>query len=284
MENLDGLVSDWEKFKSGFLNMIPSLISAIVSAFLILVIGLWVIRLITRLFHKIMSKNDLDISVKSFLGQLVNWSLKILLFIVVISQLGVQTSSFIAMIGAAGLAVGLALQGSLANFAGGVLILVFRPFKVGDYIAASNGPEGTVASIDIFHTRLVTPQNQQIIVPNGELSNSNITNYSFFDTRRTWFDIKVSYDTDLNQAKKILLEVAKNHPSALKSPAPEVVVADIGEHAINLSVRVTAKSSDFWSMLEDLYIDCKKALDAEGIDMPYQQYDVHLVNKPSTSI
>lgn len=279
MENLDSLVSDWEKLKSGFFAMLPALISTIVSAIIILIVGLWVIRLITRLFRKIMSKNDLDISVKSFLEKLVLWGLRILLFIVVISQLGVQTSSFIAMIGAAGLAVGLALQGSLANFAGGVLILVFRPFKVGDYIASSDGPEGTVLSIDIFHTRLVSPQNQQIVVPNGDLSNSNITNYSSFDTRRTWFDISVAYDTNLHDAKRILLETVKKHPSALENPAPQVVVTKLGDSSINLSVRVTAKSSDFWDMLEDLYIQCKEALDAAGIEIPFPQMDIHLPKK-----
>lgn len=279
MENLDGLVSDWEKFKSGFFAMLPSLISAIISAIIILIVGLWIIRLVARLFRKIMSKNDLDVSVKSFLEKLVVWSLRILLFIVVISQLGVQTSSFIAMIGAAGLAIGLALQGSLANFAGGVLILVFRPFKVGDYIASSDGPEGTVLSIDIFHTRLVSPQNQQIVVPNGDLSNSNITNYSSFDTRRTWFDISVSYDTNLHEAKRILLETVKKHPSALENPAPQVVVTKLGDSSINLSVRVTAKSSDFWDMLEDLFIQCKEALDAAGIEIPLPQMDVHLPKK-----
>lgn len=279
MENLDSLVSDWEKLKSGFFAMLPALISTIVSAIIILIVGLWVIRLITRLFRKIMSKNDLDISVKSFLEKLVLWGLRILLFIVVISQLGVQTSSFIAMIGAAGLAIGLALQGSLANFAGGVLILVFRPFKVGDYIASSDGPEGTVLSIDIFHTRLVSPQNQQIVVPNGDLSNSNITNYSSFDTRRTWFDIRVAYDTNLHEAKRILLETVKKHPSALENPAPQVVVTKLGDSSINLSVRVTAKSSDFWDMLEDLYIQCKEALDAAGIEIPFPQMDIHLPKK-----
>lgn len=143
-----------------------------------------------------------------------------MLFIVVISQMGVQTSAFIAVIGAAGLAIGLSLQGSLANFAGGVLILLFKPFRVGDYISSSSGVDGTVRLIDIFNTKLVTSQNQLVIIPNGELSNSNITNYTELGSRRTWFDISVSYSTSLKLAKSVLMRAVENNPYAFKDPAP----------------------------------------------------------------
>lgn len=220
MDSLKNGTFNWEGYKEAFLTSLPSVIGAIVSSVLILIIGLWIIKLFRKLVSSVLQKREIDISVRIFLEKLVSIGLKVLLFIIVVSRLGVQTSSFVAMIGAAGLAVGLALQGSLANFAGGVLILIFKPFKVGDYIASSSGPEGTVTSIDIFHTKLTTPQNQLIVVPNGHLSNSDITNYSKYDTRRTWFDIKIPYDADLKRVKEILLSVATNHPLALKDPAP----------------------------------------------------------------
>lgn len=279
MNNIENLESNWEKIKTSIWIYAPSVVSALISAVLILFIGLWVISMINKLTHNILKKKKLDISVQSFLEMLINWSLKILLFIIVISKLGVQTSSFVAMIGAAGLAIGLALQGSLANFAGGILILVFKPFKVGDYISASNGVDGTVKYIDIFHTKLTTPQNQLIVVPNGDLSNSSITNYSIFSSRSTWFDIRVSYDADLKKVKEILLEVAKRHPMALKDPAPQIVITELGDDAVNVSVRVSAKNSDFWTMNEELLIECKNALDAAGIGVAYPQRELHIVNK-----
>lgn len=279
MDNINNLESNWEKIKSSFWIYAPSIASALISAILILFIGLWLINVINRVTHRILNKKNLDISVQSFLENLINWTLKILLFIIVISKLGIQTSSFVAMIGAAGLAIGLALQGSLSNFAGGLLILLFKPFKVGDYISASNGISGTVKYIDIFHTKLTTPQNQLIVAPNGELSNSSITNYSIFPTRSTWFDIGVSYDADLKQVKEILLEVAENHPMALKDPAPQIVITELGDNAVNVSVRVSARNSDFWTMNEELIIGCKSALDAAGINIPYPQRDLHIINK-----
>lgn len=279
MDNLNNLESNWEKIKSSFWIYAPSIASALISATIILFIGLWLINVINRITHRVLNKKKLDISVQSFLENLINWTLKILLFIIVVSKLGVQTSSFVAMIGAAGLAIGLALQGSLSNFAGGLLILLFKPFKVGDYISASNGISGTVKYIDIFHTKLTTPQNQLIVAPNGELSNSSITNYSIFPTRSTWFDIGVSYDADLKQVKEILLEIAKNHPMALKDPAPQIVITELGDSAVNVSVRVSARNSDFWTMNEELIIECKNALDAAGINIPYPQRDLHIVNK-----
>ena len=199
-----------------------------------------------------------------------------MLFIVVVSQLGVQTSTFIAVIGAAGLAIGMSLQGSLSNFAGGVLILLFKPFRVGDYISSSSGVDGTVKVIDIFNTRLVTPQNQLVIIPNGELSNSNITNYSELGTRRTWFNIGVGYDTDLKAAKRLLLDTVSKNEFAFKEPAPDVVVTELGDSAINLSVRVTTSNENFWAMQEQLIIQCKEDLDKAGIEIPFPQTDVHI--------
>lgn len=275
-EQLNTFENKAEKFVDGAISYAPSIISAILSAVLILFLGLWLIKMIKKLIDKIFIKRNVDPSIRVFLGSIVNWILKILLFIVVVSQLGVQTSTFIAVIGAAGLAIGLSLQGSLSNFAGGVLILLFKPFKAGDYISSSTGVSGTVKVIDIFNTRLITPQNQLIVIPNGELSNSNITNYTELQTRRTWFDIGISYNADLRKTKTLLLEVIRNNEFAYSEPAPDVVVTNLGDSAVNLSIRVTTSNENFWAMQEQLIIDCKDALDKEGIEIPYPQQDVHL--------
>ncbi|MGM1429846.1 mechanosensitive ion channel family protein [Sphingobacterium lactis] len=273
LENVEGKI---EKFVDSAIAYAPILISSIISAGLILVLGLWLIRMVRKLVDRIFVKRDIDPSIRTFLGNLINWILKVMLFIVVVSQLGVQTSTFIAVIGAAGLAIGMSLQGSLSNFAGGVLILLFKPFRVGDYISSSTGVDGTVKVIDIFNTKLVTPQNQLVVIPNGELSNSNITNYTELGTRRTWFDIGVAYDADLRQAKEILLDCVQKNEYAFKDPAPDVVVTSLGDSAINLSVRVTTSNEHFWTMQEQLIISCKEALDAAGIEIPFPQTDIHI--------
>ncbi|OYD42240.1 mechanosensitive ion channel protein [Sphingobacterium cellulitidis] len=274
--NLNGIESKVEKFIDSAIAYAPALISSLISATLVLFFGLWMIKLFGKLLNKIFEKRDVDPSIRTFLGNFLNWLLKIILFIVVVSQLGVQTSTFIAVIGAAGLAIGMSLQGSLSNFAGGVLILLFKPFRVGDYISSSSGVDGTVKIIDIFNTKLVTPQNQLVIIPNGELSNSNITNYSELGTRRTWFNIGVGYDTDLKAAKKLLLETISKNEFAFKEPAPDVVVTELGDSAINLSIRVTTSNDNFWAMQEQLIINCKEDLDKAGIDIPFPQTDIHI--------
>ncbi|WP_156309053.1 mechanosensitive ion channel family protein [Sphingobacterium endophyticum] len=273
LENVEGKI---EKFVDSAIAYAPIIISSLVSASLVLFLGLWLIRMVRNLVDRIFIKRNVDPSIRTFLGNLINWTLRVILFIVVVSQLGVQTSTFIAVIGAAGLAVGLSLQGSLSNFAGGVLILLFKPFRVGDYISSSTGVDGTVKVIDIFNTRLVTPQNQLVIIPNGELSNSNITNYTELGTRRTWFDIGVSYDADLRKAKAILLDIINKNEHAFSDPAPDVVVTNLGDSAINLSIRVTTKNENFWAMQEQLIISCKEALDGAGIEIPFPQTDIHI--------
>ncbi|MDM1050328.1 mechanosensitive ion channel family protein [Sphingobacterium hotanense] len=276
VENLENVEGKIEKFIDSAIGYAPILISSIISAGLVLFLGLWLIRLVRKLVDKIFVRRDIDPSIRTFLGNLINWVLKVMLFIVVVSQLGVQTSTFIAVIGAAGLAIGMSLQGSLSNFAGGVLILLFKPFRVGDYISSSTGVDGTVKVIDIFNTRLVTPQNQLVIIPNGELSNSNITNYTELGTRRTWFDIGVSYDADLRKAKSILLDCIRSNEFAFSDPEPAVVVTSLGDSAINLSVRVTTSNENFWTMQEQLIISCKEALDKAGIEIPFPQTDIHI--------
>lgn len=276
---LNNFQQQWENFLSSAITMAPRIITAVVSALVIYLVGSWIIKLIKSLAKKGFEKQSMEISLQHFLLNLLKWVLNIILFIVVVTQLGVQTSAFVAIVGAAGLAIGLALQGSLSNFAGGILILLLKPFKVGDFIASDAGPTGTVLEIDIFNTKLTTPQNQLVVVPNGVMSNSSITNYSHLGTRRTWFDIGVSYNADLKEVKRIILNVINENEFVMNEPAPQVVVTSLGDSAINLSVRATTSNEHFWAMNEELIIESKIALDKAGIEIPFPQQDIHIYQK-----
>lgn len=236
----------------------------IISAFVILIVGIYAIRLVTRLIKKIMVKRDLDPTLTKFLADILIWALRILLFIAFISKLGVETSSFVAILGAMGLAVGLSLQGSLSNFAGGMLIILFKPFKVGDTIEAQ-GQIATVLEIQIFVTKLVTANNQTIFIPNGILSNGTIINYSTQGQRRADLTIAISYETDIKKAKEIITEVMRNNPKVLTTPAPEVGVKNLTDNAIQLAVRPWAKNEDFGAVFSETLENCKLAFDAAGI-------------------
>ena len=241
----------------------------IISAFLILIVGIYAIRLITRLIKKIMIKRELDPTLTKFLADILIWALRILLFIAFISKLGVETSSFVAILGAMGLAVGLSLQGSLSNFAGGMLIILFEPFKVGDTIEAQ-GQIATVLEIQIFVTKLVTAKNQTIFIPNGILSNGTIINYSTQGQRRADLTIAISYETDIKKAKEIIAEVMRSNPKVLTTPAPEVGVKNLTDNAIQLAVRPWAKNEDFGAVFSETLENCKLAFDAAGIEIqPY---------------
>jgi len=276
---LNNIQQHWDTLISSAISWAPRIFTAIISALLIYLIGSWMIRMIKKLVEKAFKKRNMEASLQHFLLNIINWGLNILLFIVVVTQLGVQTSAFVAMIGAAGLAVGLALQGSLTNFAGGILILLLKPFKIGDFISTNSGVSGTVDAIDIFHTKLITPQNQLIVIPNGVVSNNSITNFTQLGTRRTSLDIGVAYDADLRHTKDLLMNVIKNNQYALATPAPQVVVTELGESAVNLSVRVSSSTENFWTMNEELIISCKEALDKAGIGIPFPQRDVHIYNQ-----
>ncbi|MGL3001143.1 MAG: mechanosensitive ion channel family protein [Flavobacterium sp.] len=236
----------------------------IISAFVILIVGIYAIRLITRLIKKIMIKRELDPTLTKFLADILIWALRILLFIAFISKLGVETSSFVAILGAMGLAVGLSLQGSLSNFAGGMLIILFKPFKVGDTIEAQ-GQIATVLEIQIFVTKLVTANNQTIFIPNGILSNGTIINYSTQGQRRADLTIAISYETDIKKAKEIIAEVMRSNPKVLTTPAPEVGVKNLTDNAIQLAVRPWAKNEDFGAVFSETLENCKLAFDAAGI-------------------
>ena len=218
-----------------------------------------------------------DLALQGFISNLANIILKILLVVSVASMIGIQTTSFVAAIGAAGLAIGLALQGSLANFAGGVLILLFRPFKIGDWIEAQ-GVSGTVDSIQIFHTVLRTGDNKTVIVPNGNLSNGIITNYNRQPTRKVVFDVGVDYEADLQKVREVLLALADD-PRVLKEPAPVVVVTALGDSAITMSLRVWVNTPDYWDVLFMLNEHSRDRLKAQGVDIPFPQRVVRVVQE-----
>jgi small conductance mechanosensitive channel len=237
----------------------------VISALLILFIGLYAIRIINRLIRKIMVKRNLDPTLSKFLADILLWVLRVLLFVTFIDKLGIGTSSFVAILGAMGLAVGLSLQGSLSNFAGGMLIILFKPFKVGDTIEAQ-GVLATVLEIQIFVTKLVTANNQTIFIPNGTLSNGTIINYSMQGTRRADLTIAISYDTDLKKAKDIITTVLVNNPKVLTTPVPDVLVKNLTESAIEIAVRPWAKNENFGSVLSETLEQCKLAFDESGIN------------------
>jgi small conductance mechanosensitive channel len=269
--NTDYVTKYWDYFTKVLMEYSPRLISAA----LILVIGWTAIRLIKKLMVRIMTKREMEPTLSKFLADILIWTLKILLFVTVISRLGVENSSFVAIIGAAGLAVGLSLQGSLSNFAGGVLIIMFKPFKVGDFIEAQ-GVSGTVKQIQIFVTQLSTVDNQVIFVPNGSLSNGNIINYSYATTRRANLTIGISYGSDIKKAKQIAMEVMENHPAVLKDPAPVVLVNDLADSSINLAVRPWANLEDFFTMRSDILEQIKLKFDENEIEIPFPQLDFHI--------
>lgn len=236
----------------------------LITALIILFIGLYVIRLINRLARRIMIKRELDPTLSRFLADSLLWALRILLFVTFISKLGIETSSFVAILGAAGLAIGLSLQGSLSNFAGGMLIILFKPFRVGDSIEAQN-VAGTVSEIQIFVTKLITGNNQTIFIPNGILSNGVITNFSIGKNRRANLLFNISYDTNIKTAKEIVMQVLEQHPKVLKNPAPTVVVNLLTDSAIQLAIRPWSKNIDFGEMSSDVLQQCKEAFDEAGI-------------------
>lgn len=251
-------------YANTFIKVLIDYSPKVISAFLILFVGLYTIRLINRFIRRMMIKRQLDPTLTKFLADILLWVLRVLLFVTFISKLGIETSSFVAILGAMGLAIGLSLQGSLSNFAGGMLIILFKPFKVGDTIEAQ-GVTGTVSEIQIFVTKLITGNNQTIFVPNGSLSNGTIINYSLQGYRRADLTIAISYDTDIKKAKNIINEVLNNNPKILKTPAAEVSVKNLTDNAIQLAVRPWANNEDYSIVFSETLENCKLAFDIEGI-------------------
>lgn len=259
---------DMEKWMDKFIEYGTEYGLKVIGAILIWIIGSWIIRRIRKLVNRAMTRVDYDVSLQKFLSSLIYWALKILLVIAILSNLGIETTSFAAILAAAGLAIGLALQGSLSNFAGGVLILIFKPFKVGDFIGAQ-GESGTVKVIDIFTTQILTPNNILVILPNGALSNGNITNYTAEPSRRFILTIGVSYDADLKLTRKVLNDVLAANELVLSDPAPMVEVSELANSSVNFTVRGSVKMDRYWDAYFDTVESIKEALDANGIEIPY---------------
>ena len=253
------------------LNYLPQLLLAL----LVLWVGMRLINMATRVVRRGLDGRDVDPTLQRFLSSLVGWGLKILLFISVIQMMGVATTSFVALIGAAGLAVGLALQGTLANFAGGVLILLFRPYKVGDIIEAQ-GHAGEVKEIQIFTTVLLTTDSRTVIIPNGPMANGNIVNQSSEGRLRVELPVHISDRSDMEKARAVLMKAMEGHPHVLPAPAPSVVVTGLTPEGLQLSVRPWCEPQNFWGVRGDVLERCQRLLVEAGIPMPVQLLDVRM--------
>lgn len=247
----------------------------VIAALAIFIIGRWVAKGIRSLVQRMMRKANVDETLLRFVGNLAYIALLAFVIIAALSQLGIQTTSFIAILGAAGLAIGLALQGSLANFAAGFLMIVFRPIRVGDYIEGA-GVAGTVEEIQIFTTTLVTPDNKTVIIPNASLTGDNIVNWTVKGTRRVDLVMGIGYDDDIDKAKQIMQDVLKDEARILKEPAPQIAMVELADSSVNFVVRPWVKASDYWGVYMETTEKIKKAFDANGISIPYPQRDVHL--------
>ena len=274
MGEITSLLPSTEKLVEYAITYGTKLILAIVT----LLVGLWLIKKFSTMLRRMFESRSLDRSLQTFLVSFLSVTLKILLFISVITMVGVQMTSFIALLGAAGLAFGMALSGTLQNFAGGVIILILKPFKVGDYIEAQ-GFAGSVKEIQIFHTALNTPDKKLIIIPNGSLSSGSLINYSAESTRRVNWDFAIGYSDDIDKAKQTLLDVVSADDRVLKDPEPFVAVASLGDSSVNLTARVWVNAADYWDIFFKMNEEVKKEFDKQGISIPYPQQDVHIHQK-----
>lgn len=261
-------------------DFVPSIVSFcinVVIALIIFWVGKILIGILMKICKRFFDKTKMEVSVSKFLLSLIKAALYILLVIVMLDTVGIKTTSFVAVLGTASLAVGLSLQGSLSNFAGGVLILMLKPFKVGDYIIdSSDGKEGTVTKIDLFYTTLITPDNKKTVIPNGSLSNTSLTNVTAFETRRVDFEIGISYSADISKAKSIIEETAKANELVLKDKEIFVFVSNLDSSQVTMGIRVWTNTSDYWTVKFELTEAVKKALDENNIEIPFNQLVVHM--------
>lgn len=250
----------------------------LIAAIAILVIGRIIAKGIRKLIIKVMDKRKVDKTISSFISSLTFSVLLVFVILAALSQLGIQTTSFMAIIGAAGLAIGLALQGSLSNFASGFLIILFKPFKVGDYVEAG-GVSGTISKISVFTTEINSVDNKKIIVPNSQIMNGTITNYTAEKTRRVDLTFGVGYETDISKVKDILNKIITGHKLILKNPEPFVRLGKMNDSSLDFTVRVWAKTEDYWTVYFDLTEQAKQEFDKNGINIPFPQMDVHLIKE-----
>ena len=247
----------------------------VIAAIAIFIVGRWVAKAIANFIRKLMTKSNTDETLVKFVGSLSYIALLAFVVIAALNQLGIQTTSFIAILGAAGLAIGLALQGSLGNFAAGVLMIIFKPFKVGDFIEGA-GVAGTVEEIQIFTTQLKTPDNKTVIVPNAKMTGDNITNYTMKGTRRVDFVFGIGYEDDIDKARNVISEIIAGDSRVLKDPAPMVAVSELADSSVNFVARAWTSADDYWGFYFDTTEKVKKQFDAGGISIPYPQRDIHV--------
>ena len=268
-----GAVKEWLD------SLLPKALSffwCVVLAFLVWIIGRWILQRIRNMIKKIMNRHNIETGVVQFVDSLVKWIGYIVMIVIILNLFGIETSSMAAAIASLGVTAGLAMQGSLSNFAGGVLILLLHPFRVGDYIKEdTHGNEGTVKEISLFYTKLATIDKKIIVIPNGVLANSSLTNASASDIRLLDLDFTIGYDDDIKKAKDVLKSVAENEDRRLKDQPVSVFVRNLGDNAVTIAVRLSVKNDDYWDVRSDLIEAEKYALDNNGISIPYPQLDVH---------
>lgn len=273
MDDLFGANGQASQFMDQAIGLVMAYAPKVVLAIITLIVGLWLINRFVKVLDNKLGKKDPTLN--SFLCGLIGAILKILLLISVASMVGIATTSFVAIIGAAGLAVGLALQGSLGNFAGGVLILIFKPFKVGDTIEAQ-GFLGAVREISILYTIVDTFDNRRVVIPNGSLSNASLTNVSYYDTRRCDMTFGISYNDDIDKARAIIKRCLSEDERVLPEPEPRISIGSLGDNSVNFIVRPWTKTDDLWPVYWDMHEKIKKAFDAEDVTIPFPQRDVHI--------
>lgn len=249
----------------------------ILGALIIFIIGKFLINWANKLFAKLLIKRKVDTGVQTFLKSMVSLLLYVMLGLAVIGKLGIELTGFAALLASAGVAIGMALSGNLQNFAGGIIILVFRPYKVGDYIEASTGASGTVQEIQIFHTVLVTPDNKVVYAPNGAMSNAVVTNYSHKEVRRVDFSFGVEYGTDFDRVQAVLNSIIAADNRILSTPAPFIELGQLADSSVNITVRVWTKASDYWGVFFDMNKTVYATFNKEGIEFPFPQLTVHSV-------
>ena len=263
------------EFIAKALNSCIDLGGRILGALIIFIIGKLLINWTNKLFASMLARRKVDASIQSFLKSIVNITLLVLLFLAVIGKLGIELTSFAALLASAGVAIGMALSGNLSNFAGGVIILIFRPYKVGDYIEASTGASGTVTDIQIFHTVLTTPDNKIVFAPNGNMSGAVVTNYSRKETRRLDFTFCVEYGTDFQLVRDTLMSIIEKDSRILREPAPFIELSALADSSVNIIVRVWVNASDYWGVNFDMNKNVYATFNEKGISFPFPQLTVH---------
>ena len=278
MEQKEVYLNDFQSFFGKFMDKIIGFLPSLIGAIIVLFVGVWICRLIRKFVRRLMIARSVDITIQNFVNGLLRWVLYIILFLTVIQKVGVPVSSFLGALAAAGVAIGLALQGSLSNFAGGIMLLILKPFRIGDSIEVE-GHLGTVERIGMFYTTIIKFGNERVIIPNGPLFSDNIINYSQNPTRRDNIIVGIGYGSDLKKAKEILYSLTQSCPTALQDPAPVVYVNELADSSVNFTVRVWSKTEHYWDTHFYLIEQIKLTFDKEGIEIPFPQRDVHIISQ-----